>query len=118
MKEDYYCDLERPIYSLLELLKHHQSRDFEEELVEILTFVINMEGKISPSACTVLTSLQRLVDNSKSLYCIISVLKALSCSRVAASVLYEWPDLCLYFLNLFGSYINMVTAKYREFYPS
>lgn len=60
IKDDYYCDLEGPIYNLLELLKHHQSRDFEEELLEILTFVITIEERVSPPICTVLTTLQRI----------------------------------------------------------
>jgi hypothetical protein len=37
---------------------------------------------------------------------------------VADSVLYDWPDLCLYFLNLFGNYINMINSKYRDLYPA
>jgi hypothetical protein len=118
IKEDYCCDMETPIYNLLELLKHHQSREFEEELLEILAFVISMEGSVSPPVCTILTSLQRIVDQNKSLFCIINVIKALCVKRVADNVLYEWSDLCLYFLNLFANYINMINARYRDLYPS
>lgn len=118
IKEDFCFDMEKSIYCLLELLKHHQSREFEDELVEILAFVISMEGMVSPPICAILTSLQRIADQNKSLFCILNVIKALCAKKVAENVLYEWPDLCLYFLNLFGNYINTVNARYRDMYPS
>jgi hypothetical protein len=42
VKEDYYCDLSEPIYHLLDLLKNHNIRDYDEDLLEILAFVIKL----------------------------------------------------------------------------
>ena len=42
VNESYYVDMSAPIYSLLHLLKSHNSHNYEEDLLEILAFVINL----------------------------------------------------------------------------
>jgi hypothetical protein len=47
MQEDYYGGMVRHIYGLLSLIKEPKSRDYEEELLSIIAYVINVEQTIT-----------------------------------------------------------------------
>ena len=74
--------------------------------MEILVYVINQDIEVSPRICFVIVELQRIVDHNRGLYSVVNVIKALCITSISASILYNWPDLCLFLFNLFTNSLN------------
>lgn len=111
-----YINLQEPIYDVLELLKSSNIKDYYDDLLEILVFVINQDVEIAPRICFAIVELQRVIEDSKSMYSVINVVKALCQKNTAASVLYNWPDLCLFIFNLFTNSLNSLDQSYPSYY--
>jgi hypothetical protein len=67
--------------------------------------------------CNILPHIKRIVNHSKTFNSVKKVINAICSKGPAASILYEWPDLCLFFFNLFLDYISFANMEYPDYYP-
>ena len=109
VKEDYYIGLTPCLYRVVGLLKDPNSTEHHDELINLLSYLIEMEKNLSFEVIEVLVSLDQLIKIYRGkIHLLLPIFNCLNCASVANEVLYSHSDLimlvsryyCDYFLNV------------------